>query len=169
MSQLVARLVQAMIDIDIDIDTASADALAAQPLMHQGPDLGVIDDTLRRLLARIAELEAGLTRARDEALQASRLKSEFLAVMCNELRTPQNAVLGMAQLLELTKLDELQSRHVGHVRQGGVLLLAGWVTTCSTWPPSKPVAFAWKRRPLRWRRCGVRSLLYTRAWPRPKA
>ena len=118
-TQPVARLVQAM----NDIDTASAGALAAQPRAHQDPDLVAIDDAVRRLLARIAEHETERTRARDEALQTSRLKSEFLAVMSHELRTPLNAVLGMAQLLELTKLDERQRRYVGHVRQGGNLLL----------------------------------------------
>jgi signal transduction histidine kinase len=53
-----------------------------------------------------------LERALDAAKEADRMKSEFLSNVTHELRTPMNGVLGVAQLLRLTKLDAEQSELV---------------------------------------------------------
>ena len=52
-----------------------------------------------------------LVLAKDKALSANRAKSEFLSRISHELRTPMNAVLGMAKLaLNDDRLDKCQNR-----------------------------------------------------------
>ena len=65
-----------------------------------------------------------LSDSRDDALHASRMKSEFLATMSHEIRTPLNGVIGLTHLLGQTALDSAQRPHVEGIRTAGGALLA---------------------------------------------
>ncbi|WP_288369480.1 PAS domain S-box protein [uncultured Algoriphagus sp.] len=80
-----------------------------------------------RIKIRTQELERAnlsLEEAKLEAEKANRAKSEFLSRMSHELRTPMNAILGFAQLLELTPLTEKQLKNVEYILKGGQHLLS---------------------------------------------
>ncbi|MFC7376939.1 ATP-binding protein [Brevundimonas sp. GCM10030266] len=81
------------------------------------------DRELSAVADRQRELIAELEQARDRAHAASEAKSNFLAVISHELRTPMNGVLGAAQLLDHDGLTARDRDYVRIIRGSGEGLL----------------------------------------------
>ena len=61
--------------------------------------------------------------AKDKAEAANEVKSQFLATMSHELRTPMNGVLGLAQVLKKTELDDVQREYLDLMYSSGTSLV----------------------------------------------
>lgn len=80
----------------------------------------------KRLDEALRETNKNLELARQQADRASLAKSEFLSSMSHELRSPLNAILGFAQLMESGAPPPTPSQQasLGQILKGGWYLLA---------------------------------------------
>ena len=77
---------------------------------------------IRDISDRLAA-EKDLKRALEQAQSADKAKSEFLAVMSHEMRTPLNGIFGSLEVLQNTKLAKKQREYVNMATTSSEILL----------------------------------------------
>ncbi len=87
------------------------------------PDVTVMQHAFNAMMNVLENREEELELARDKAVENARIKGEFAANVSHELRTPMNAVLGMLDLLDQSKLSTRQTGYVEVAKTSGENLL----------------------------------------------
>jgi signal transduction histidine kinase/CheY-like chemotaxis protein/streptogramin lyase/HPt (histidine-containing phosphotransfer) domain-containing protein len=85
-----------------------------------------VEERTKELVHANTQLEQAISeteKARKLAEQASKEKSDFLAIMSHEIRTPMNGVLGMTEVLLSSELKPKQQHFAQLVYRSGRLLL----------------------------------------------
>ena len=93
--------------------------LARDQRIESGGMVGIRSDITDR-----KEAEIKLRDALHESRIATKAKSEFLAIMSHEMRTPLNGVIGLLGLMLDSKLDPEQRGYVMTARESGEMLLS---------------------------------------------
>jgi signal transduction histidine kinase/ligand-binding sensor domain-containing protein/CheY-like chemotaxis protein len=99
---------RSLVNRNLELERHIADRTVS--LAEANRDLSTLVDELKR---QSTELDA----ARKKAEAASRAKSEFLANISHELRTPMNGIIGMTNLALSTPLSTEQAEYVETARQ----------------------------------------------------
>ena len=85
--------------------------------------LALVFWSIRSEMVARRRAELALVQAKEAADSANRAKSTFLATMSHEIRTPMNGVLGLLELLSLSRLQAEQRATLAIVRESGDALL----------------------------------------------
>jgi signal transduction histidine kinase/CheY-like chemotaxis protein len=102
---------------------ANGETLAASPMVEGTDEIARLDRALRSMAETIDKRESELRAALSEAEAASLAKSDFVATMSHEMRTPLNGVIGMSELLLESPLSERQREYAETMQTSSKLLL----------------------------------------------
>ena len=95
---------------------------SSTPIREKGKQIGAV--VVFRDIGERRSIERELREAIVQANQANKSKSDFLAVMSHEIRSPLNAIIGANRLLMDTSLDKEQCLFANTAARSGESLLA---------------------------------------------
>lgn len=93
------------------------------PLGNYSKEIHAMGEDFNEMAMALKASQKSIIEAREDALQAARIKSDFLSNMSHEIRTPMNAIIGMADLMNDGELPPEQNRYLQILRKSSRLLL----------------------------------------------
>jgi len=106
------------------IERRQAEAKLEQYKFHLEEIIRKRTEQLQQEITDRKQIEFELEKAKEIAVRESRAKSIFLANMSHEIRTPMNGVIGMANILKDTELNDQQREYLDIIEISGNNLLS---------------------------------------------
>ena len=97
--------------------------LKEKELTEKYEELATIYEELAASEEELKDNYVQMEKLKEEADRANKAKSLFLANMSHEIRTPLTGIMGMANLLNFTELNEYQREYVKIIMESGIHLL----------------------------------------------
>ncbi|WP_049868427.1 ATP-binding protein [Paenibacillus sp. D9] len=91
--------------------------------MRTFDEFSALNNELVSLQRQLAKTNIELKQAKENAENADRSKSVFLATMSHEIRSPMNGIIAMSELLSQSEMSEQQRESVSIIMDSGQLLL----------------------------------------------
>ncbi|WP_169558565.1 ATP-binding protein [Uliginosibacterium gangwonense] len=123
LNYFVMRPIKRLMQVIEHIHTNPGDySVRAEP-EKRDDEIGAMLQGVNSLLDEIQQREQELLRAKEDSDRAARSKTEFMAAMSHDLRTPMHAILSMNELMLSTQLNDRQRRYANNLERAGRWLL----------------------------------------------
>jgi signal transduction histidine kinase/CheY-like chemotaxis protein len=107
------RLLGPLLQLEDMVRRVANGDLEVRSEVRTGDEVEELAQSFNDMTHALRSTHDALSLARELAEKANQSKSQFLANICHEIRTPVNGMVGMLRLLENTRLTDRQKHYVG--------------------------------------------------------